>query len=254
MRAQVKTRFAIIKGIAMEKTSRRKFGKQLTAALAALPVSSVVMATQKPAEQKAPIQKDLPGKENEHNTPPPLYVIEGSLILEAFTERDDWSANNHNQATRRRNWSIVPKPYDHRPNEPPSNLYIEHIKVIDGSGERVYSLDNDTDKHPIKITLTLRKGMESGDCLITVAGNHYEIDVPETKRIKKKSGDSPSNSRRKRVRYMHQSGINADAWQWVGLKIEKNGQEVYNEVDLMTALRDAYRETRLMIWWTNFPA
>lgn len=234
----------------MEKTSRRKFGKQLTAALAALPVSSVVMATQPPLKQKALIQQNPIKKRNEHNTPPPLYFQEGSLIIEAFTTREDWSAHNH--ANRRRKWSIVPTRYAHLPEMPPTNLYIEHVKVVDGAGEMVHQTDNDADRDPIKITLTLKKGTELSDCIVTVAGDHYEIDVPETKRIKKMSGDSPSNSRRKRVRYMNPSGSNADEFEWVGLKIEKGRRVEYEEDNLPSEL-DGYREMRLMIWWTNFP-
>ncbi|MFS8086420.1 MAG: hypothetical protein ACMG6H_12380 [Acidobacteriota bacterium] len=237
----------------MKKTSRRNFGKQLTAALAAVPVSSVVLATQHPIEQREPTQKNQVEKKNEHNTPPPLYFAEGSLIIEAFTERDDWKANDHDQVNHRRKWSIVPKPYAHLPNMPPSNLYIEHVKLVDGAGEMVHRVDNDADKLSLKIKLTLQKGgADFGDCLVTVAGNHYEIEVPDTKRIKKKSGDPPSNPRRKRIRYMHESGSNADECEWVGLKIEKGGQEVYNNANLR--LLPAYREMRLMIWWTNFPA
>ena len=237
----------------MKKTSRRRFGKQLTAALAALPVSSVVMATRPPVEQKALIQKDPIKKKNEHNTPPPLYFQEGSLIIEAFTMRDDWSANDHDPVNHRRKWSIVPKPYAHLPGMPPTNLYIEHVKVVDGAGEMVHRTDNDADKDPIKIMLTLKKGEAVfGDCEVTVEGDHYVIVIPDTKRIKKKSGDPPSNSRRKRVRYMHQSGSDADECEWVGLKIEKGGKVDYVEDNLPLHL-DGYKEMRLMIWWTNFP-
>jgi hypothetical protein len=235
----------------MKRTSRRDFGKQLTAALAAVPVSSLVLATPKPIERKKPPQ-DKVKKKNEHNTPPPLNLGEGSMIIEAFTERADWSGHSHTQG--RRKWSIVPKPYEHIPNMPPTNLYIEYVKIVDGAGERVYTLDNDSDRSLIEIEVRLQKqdGTDFGDLLITVTGDHYELSVPESKRIKKKSGDPPSNARRKRIRYMHETGSNADQCEWARLIIRKGGQEVFNQ-NPTEWVQYAYREMRVMIWWTNFP-
>jgi hypothetical protein len=71
----------------MKKTSRRKFGKQLTGALAALPVAAMAMEQHASAQdqKKAPTRAtSAQSITTSHNTPPDLVISEGSLHFESF--------------------------------------------------------------------------------------------------------------------------------------------------------------------------
>lgn len=237
----------------MKKTSRRTFGKQLGGVLAALPLASVVAnAQRRPPAKSRPAELKTRFK-SEHNTPPPELFMGGSLVFETFSAKDDWDLDGDpsNNNTRRK-WSVTPRPYDGGPS--PSNIYIAHLKLIDGAGNNLCPYDNVSDiRTQIHITATLTKNTQSfGDIHLTAVGDHFELDLPFNKRLKKKSGDPPANSRRQRVRYMHPSIGNPDLCEWAGLRIVKGREVIYNEPNLPGL--EAYDETmRLMIWWANLP-
>jgi len=243
----------------MKKTSRRTFAKQLTGALAALPLTSAVVGAQK--QRRTRKQRELSRSvlrtefRSEHNTPPPGLFMGGSLVFEAFSDKDDWDLDGDiDQQTNRRKWSVLPKPYDN--GMTPTNIYIAHIKFIDGAGEMVFpTYNNDTNKEtPIVITATLKKnGQGFGECVLTTAGDHFELTLPTNKRLRKKDPDPPANSRRQRVRYMHPTISNPDRCEWVGLLIKKGNDTIYDEPNLPHL--PAYDETlRLMVWWENLNA
>lgn len=236
----------------MKKTSRRTFAKQLTGALAALPLASGVAAAQRRRKPVARRPQNQTKIKSEHNTPPPGLFMGGSLVFETFSDKDDWDIDGDiDQATNRRKWSVKPKPYDNGMS--PSNICIAHLKFIDGAGEKVFpNYDNESNKDmPIVITATLRKnGLSFGECTLTTSGDHFELALPVTKRLKKKLGDLPGNSRRQRVRYTHPGIGNPDVCEWLGLRIVKGNEVIYDEANLPRL--PAYDETmRLMIWWEN---
>ena len=101
--------------------------------MAAVPIGSALGMAQGGSKSKTAGREDI---KTEHNTPPPLYFGEGSLIIEAFTDKSDWGPNVH--ANGRRKWSIPPRPDPQLPNQPPTNMFVAHIKVIDGAGEKLY--------------------------------------------------------------------------------------------------------------------
>lgn len=231
----------------MKKTSRRTFGTQLAGALAALPLAShlVEAATRDP--QKRPTGK-VQSKFNEHDTPPPTLFMGGSLVLEVFSGKDDWDVDGA-AVNGRRKWSVTPKPYDNGTS--PTSIFIAHVKLVDGAGEMVFPTLNNEQKEPIEIITMLQKdGNAFGDCHLIASGDHFEIDLPATKRLRKKAFDHPANSRRQRVRYMHQSGFNPDRCDWVGVKILKGGVLQYENSNL-PALRGYDETMRLMVWWEN---
>src|SRR6266850_1469718 len=224
----------------MKRTSRRTFGKQLAGALAAVPLASRLAEAriddqQKKsggrAQQKRSDDRVHSKFESEHNTPPPALLMGGSLVFEAFSEKDDWDIDGDvDTSINRRRWTVKPKAYETVPPTQPTNICIAHIKFIDGAGEMVFpTYNNESNKEtPIVITATLTKnGQVFGDCRLTAVGDHFEIDLPINKRLKKKSGDPSANSRRQRVRYMHPNIGNPDACEWVGLRIIKGSEVIY---------------------------
>jgi hypothetical protein len=94
--------------------------------------------------------------------------------------------------------------------------------------------------------------MPFGELHLTTAGNHFEVEVPDTKQLKKKGGDLPANKLRQRVRYMDRGGGgSADECDWVSLKIMKGAVELLN-IPNLTGL-PGYDETmRVLFWWENF--
>ena len=232
----------------MKGTSRRTFARQLTAGLAALPlINSMVEAKEQKA--KAP-QENL----REHDTPPPALFTPGSFIFEANTNKNDWDAFLPIQSNTRRQWSVIPNPYPDGGTSP-TDIYIAHVKLVTGAGDMLFHYDNDntTDARtaPIHITATMKKmnGTDFGDCHLTATGNHFEIDLPNLKKLKPKNNDPSSNQelRPKRVRYMHDAGD--DVCNWTALKINKGTVNLFNITDLNNL--PGYRDMKLMIWWEN---
>lgn len=237
----------------MKKTSRRRFGKQLTGALVSLPVMTTVLEGH---QQKTQEQKKTAQAEKEHNTPPPMFFMPGSLIIEAATNKNDWDSFQQPQQTDRKTWSVMPKPY---PNGGPQpiNIYIAHVKVLDGSGEMIYHLDNEstTEKGiPIKITASVYKanGNFFGDCILTPSGNHFELSVPNDKKIKQNNiNTDPSTNPglRQRARFMHAANDDEN-FIFKKLKIDKGTVNLFDEQDLPSF--PGYSDLRVMVWWSNF--
>ena len=241
----------------MKRTSRRTFGKQLAGALVAVPLASHLVEAHtndqqkrsgRRAQQKRSDDRVRSQFRSEHDTPPPGLLMGGSLVFEVFSEKTDWDADGP-EVNGKLKWSVKPKPYDNGTS--PTNIFIAHVKLVDGAGEMVFPTLNNEQKEPIEITTTLVKnGQAFGDCKLVASGDHFEIELPSSKRLKKKIFDNPANSRRQRVRYMHHSGFNPDQCEWVGVKIVKGGVTYYERPDL-TQL-PGYDETmRLMVWWEN---
>jgi hypothetical protein len=236
----------------MKKTSRRRFGKQLTGALVSLPVMASVLEgqQQKPQEQK---KTDIQVKFREHNTPPPMFLMPGSLIIEAATTKSDWDSFQQPQQTDRKKWSVIPKPY---PNgNAPTNIYIAHIKILDGSGEMIHHVDNEntTDRAtPIQLTASVYKnGNFFGDCILTPSGNHFELSVPNDKKIKQNNpNNDPSTNPglRQRARFMHAN--NDEDFVFKALKIDKGTVNLFTESDMPTNF-PGYSDLRVMVWWSN---
>ena len=241
----------------MKKTSRRAFNKQFTSALAALPLTSVAAKAQgrrrpqQPQRRKAASSKLKTEFRSEHNTPPPGSLMGGSLVFETFSAKTDWESDGDVvvvNGINRRKWSVKPRPYDNGVS--PTNIYIRHVKFVDGAGEMVFVPIDNKEKDPIEITATLQRDGPFGDIHLTAAGDHFEIDVPDSKRLRKKLFDSPANSRRQRVRYMNRSGFSPDECDWVGLNVKKGGTDYYNNQNLQGL--PGYDETiRVMVWWEN---
>lgn len=232
----------------MKFTSRRTFGKQLTAAVASIPIlASEIDVSGQGRQKKAEAQ----GERKEHDTPPPAFFMPGSLIFEAATNKNDWDAFQPT-GSHRRKWSVTPKAYP-TTGQAPTNIFIAHLKLVSGAGDLLFHFDNDgtLDRAtPIHVTATLQQsGQPFGDCHLTVAGDHFELDVPDVKKLKQKNNDPSTNpALRQRVRYMHDQGDD-DQCDWVALRIDKGGVNLFYQ-DGLPSLH-GFNDMKMMMWWEN---
>lgn len=230
----------------MKKTSRRNFGKQLTGALAALPVVSLAMSESASGQPKPIKPNAVPDQRKEHDTPPPMLLMEGSLVIEANTDRTDWTS--FQTPGSRRKWLVTPKW-----STMPRSIYIAHIKVVDGSGEMLFRFDNDLTNDystPIVVTATMKKGgSASGDCQVSVEGTDFSVNLPNTRKIDKRANneppDEPLNLNRKRIRFMDNN--RDDRHDFENLSIDKGTNNLYR-VNLRD-LPSKGKELRVMLWW-----
>src|SRR5690242_10446906 len=103
----------------MKKTSRRKFGKQLTTALA---VPAAALVNQSAFGQKSNANKSAPDDvRTSHNTPPDVVVSEGSLNIESH---DPFAETPAGGGT-----------FDYALNGMPQ---ITHIRVLQDNGDKIY--------------------------------------------------------------------------------------------------------------------
>jgi hypothetical protein len=155
----------------MKKTSRRNFGKQLTGALAALPiVAAIDVSGQRPNVQRTQKVEFF----REHDTPPPVLLGEGSLTVET-----SHPFGNSAPASTGRHRHIVP---DYQA------LQLAHIKVVDGSGEMLYRND-------MPRTAEIRVLLSDGDEVkIGVESQNFYIDLLNDKDL----GNAQNQNGRKR--------------------------------------------------------
>jgi len=151
----------------MKKTSRRRFGKQLTGAVAAMTITSltgkaeIINTAQKPKAASEQIGFRT------HDTPPPLEFINGSFVVE---KENDF--NNTVMNGTRREYKVTA-----------GRTTLEHIKIVDGSGEMLYRKDG-ADQCIISFELRYAAGspgssttVNSQTRVINPLTKHFIVDV-----------------------------------------------------------------------------
>jgi hypothetical protein len=234
----------------MKKTSRRRFGKQLAGAIAAIPIVSSVVEAQQPQTIKADSQKTQAKMFREHDTPPPLVLMSGSMIIEARTDKNDWGVGS--QSGNDRKHLILPK--DNNDNPPPngSNIFIAHVKIIDGSGDLLFKFDNDqsaTKNVPIVVTAVM-DGNANEKIRVSHEGRNFALLFPKDHRkIDKKANDLPMGKHRQRARYLDDNG--SDSHELSSVAVMKGAQQLFF---IETAeLPSKGEELRILLWWELLP-
>lgn len=227
----------------MKKTSRRKFGKQLTGALAALPVAALAMSESTSGQTK-PIKPNAVSDEsvfNEHNTPPPVLLMQGSFIVETAEAVFDESVTMGSRKKYRRHPKVTTK-----------KVHLAHVKIIDGSGEILYRNDNimNDSSHP---PIDLRVAVTTDDGLVNIAsvGNNFELDIPGNKKFEKTthSLDQPMGSKRlARFRYRDDDSSGSDVHRIKEVRVTKGASTLLFEIKDLTDLPSKGEELRIMVW------
>jgi hypothetical protein len=233
----------------MKNTSRRSFGEQLAVAIVTFLViafSSIATFGQQTATQS---KDDKDCQRKEHDTPPPTLLMSGSWIFEVRTERNhDWSTRTATMEGGRTAYSHYVPAHDRCGAPATKPIHIAHIKIVDGSGEMLYRLDNDDKDHikPIKIK-TFMSADKAEFISVNTDAKNFVVTFFENRKLEKEepSMDPEPEPTRKRQRalYKDNSGENKQIF---GIEVVKDDYTVYGlKLDSIKAAR----ELRIMIWW-----
>jgi hypothetical protein len=210
----------------MKKTSRRNFGKQLTGALVAVPLASIAVSESASGQRPARPRRQALDRNifNEHDTPPPVMVGEGSLIVETTHA---FGNSVPVGALRKRHYVA-----DY-------SLYaIAHIKIVDGSGEMLYRNDKPREA---EVRIVLDDGSEVK--LGRVAEGFY-LDLPNDKDL-----GSAQNQTSKRKKKYHPKKSSAHLV-IAAIKIAENPTDASPLLFKITEgdLNSHLEESRIMVW------
>lgn len=225
----------------MKKTSRRSFGKQITGALAALPIASLAATQDAGAQTRDQAKRDDLAKlvetleiRTSHDTPPTVLIMDGSFIIETdksdFDEKDEVAAQ--------------PKKYRRTPQDPRKRLFMAHVKIVDGSGEVLYRGNYHNPASNLSIAITTA---ENDVVTLGRAGNKFEVTTASNKKLQKTSGDDqPVGTKRLgRFRCRREVAGNPQA-SITSVAVRKDGTSVF-DVSLAD-LPDNGRELKVMAW------
>jgi len=184
----------------MKKTSRRRFGKQLTGAFAAVTVASLTgkaVVTETDQRPKATSDQKM---FRSHDTPPPLEFDNGSFVVEKETDFNSMMINGS-----RREYKVTT-----------GKTTLEHIKIVDGSGEMLYRKD-EADQCIISIELRDAAGTPTSSTMvnsqtrvINPLTKHFIVDIDNSKTLDKGNqgnNDKPTSKKRDH-RFRHSGGPN----------------------------------------------
>jgi hypothetical protein len=150
----------------MKKTSRRNFAKSIMAAAAAAPVA---LST-----------KAAASAQSHQDTPPPIQILDGSLIVESMEEFTETTPGSRFQYT------LTTDPL------------IEHIRVISDNGDKIYE-DLEASAGTISSAIELVWVNEDKNATGTVkisGGSVFKIDSD-------KKLDKSSQKKRRKFKYEH---------------------------------------------------
>jgi hypothetical protein len=159
----------------MKDTSRRNFGKQMAGAFAALPLVSL-LTDQRTLAQTKEKPRSREQIDTTHDTPPPVVIADGSLIIESEQAFDPPSGSG---------------PYLYRGSGTPQ---IAHVRILHDNGDKLYE-DLNAHGTEIKIIWKNEDNSESGN-LVVKGGSSFVISCD--KRL-----TYSSVSRRRRHKYDH---------------------------------------------------
>ena len=205
---------------------------------AALLSADVAYAQQGPAKGSAD-PSGRPAKQQEvkiledHDTPPPFVMMEGSLIVELPKEDFDVKIENGGQNRKYRICRHVSVP----------RVDIAHIKVVDGSGEMLY---RNLKAKGSKIIVSL----DDGSTDVTLSdGQYFQVETDNSaKKLKKSSGENPLGGRKSRFRHKNNTGDGGES------RIEKlvikdpGGNTVFRIESDGSSTSPDLTELRVMVW------
>lgn len=229
-----------------ERISRRKFTQSVAGSLVAVPLVASLAEAQEgkgrggsKTTQSRQTWPRGPQTKNEfdifsqHDTPPPILFMEGSMIVEKNGDFDDVVTTGGR------------KKHMIEPDTSGQKLVPSHIKVIDGSGETLY---RNLQANDCQITFTLTDGVVNAGSEPNGGPNnekHFVIDTDSNKRLAKSSGADKPTGKKRDTRFRHKdSGGNERSI--VSVKITEANVVLFNVV--LAKLLSKGDELRVMVW------
>ena len=154
----------------MKKTSRRNFGKQLTGAIATLPLAAIVSSkteARSPLRTRSASVGSLVDERYHENTPPPIELVDGSFAIHIKT-LPTTTAQPLTRTGSGHSWVYKGKL------DTSSDNNIEHIKILHGSGESVF---RDVEASGSVITIELQDENDGRVGTLTVFGDRDFFQV-----------------------------------------------------------------------------
>lgn len=202
----------------MKKTSRRTFGKVMAASLASLPVMSIANASEGDSgvrnENTTAPQRFLDDR-NQHDTPPTFTITQGSFIIE-IDKPLAFVTTGAGKKTYRR-----PK-QNH-------DAHLDHIKIVDGSGEMLYRNDAARD---CQILVTLERSLEAK----IYGGSELILEMTDSL----DAGTAQTGPRKRPHKYVPSSA------EILEIKVQRGGSPIYSVRRAETVSR--LEDVRIMVW------
>jgi hypothetical protein len=220
----------------MRKTSRRTFGKQLTGAIAALPLAS--LANRAAGQAKQPTKSATDGKRYHQNTPPPLVIEDGSLSFSIKADKELKETPDGD------NFIYTGEISSGRNN-------FHHIRVLHGSGKLLYE---DLEAKDSIITLDLQEVSAKPIGTIRLEAFASEIKVtskPLTSGKAKLKYDGVTGMTAKKQRYHHEgSGPNDFRISTITIMRGEDQSSQTFTAPAEASDRPFWQEYRILVWFS----
>ena len=212
----------------MKKTSRRSFGKQIAGALVTLPIASSAGSPGASAQTATQEKPREPGNQRiftAHDTPPPVLISDGSLVIESEYQFDESSSGNRH---------FYRGPGVIKPD-------IGHIRVFKDNGDKIYE-DLYAEGSKIEIVWINEDKNVTGNVRIS-GGAVFEINSD-------KNLSRQSVSKRRRHKYDHpgQGGNKRIRIESIEIENPKGAKTKFTAASTGSAASFLPDEFRMLIW------
>jgi hypothetical protein len=232
----------------MKKTSRRTFGKQLTGAVAALPLvgldrkASAVTGherrTDPPQQKKWEIR-------SHQDTPPPVIIEEGSIKVDVKDQNLGAGGVLPAHPGGGYRWEF--------PKSSTSNdIFLVGIKIVTGADRLLFYLDRDfgtVDRQPIIVRIHV-EGPDNArqELVLSTEGKYVTLKVPPRRELKKLSTTDPPSVGRLRFRYHDE--VNNTNYPIKSVAIATGAGQVISRID-PSRLPEGSSGLKIMLWFED---
>ena len=232
----------------MKKTSRRSFGKQLTGAVAALPLVSLSGRTPAFARDE-PL--NLPQRKkwdirSHQDTPPPIIIEEGSIKIDVKDQNLGAGPALPADPGGGYMWEF-PKP------STSNDIFLVGMKIVTGADRLLFYLDRDfgtVDRQPISVRIHV-EGPDTArqEIVISTRAKHVTVQVPPRRELKKLSTPDPPSVGRLRFRYHDEAGNTNYPMKSIAIAAGA-GAQVISRID-PSMLPEGSAGLKIMLWFED---
>jgi hypothetical protein len=230
----------------MKNSSRRAFGKQLTGAVAALPL---VLAT-KTAALTDNAQRKRADIRSHQDTPPPIIIEEGSIKLDVFNQNLGSGPSGpilpaHPSGGYR--WEF-PKTH------PANDIFLVGMKIVSGEERLLFYMDRDfaeADRNQISVRIHTEGPVNARqELVLSTEGRYVTFKVPPQRELKTPATPETPTLDRWRFRYHDQNGHTNYPILSVAIATGPTQQTVLARID-PPRLPEGPSELKILLWFED---